>query len=92
MSKKIENPSMQAVIYFVAVLILSLILWPLLDLFWCSVLIHTEFHYDPKDYIIEPLVFAVFMTAVFYIPQIVKYNKSKKKPAKKAATKESKKK
>ena len=75
MSKKIENPTTQAVIYFVAVFIISLILWPLLDSFWSGVITHTEFAYNPKEYIVEPLVFAFIMTLIFYVPIIVKHNK-----------------
>ncbi len=78
MSKKIENPSIQAVIYFVATFVISLILWPLLDMLLGSIFTHAEFVYKPTDYIIEPLVFAAAMTAIFYIPQIIKYNKANK--------------
>lgn len=78
MSKKIENPALQALIYFVAILIASLIIWPLLDLLICTVITHSEFHYTFNDYIIEPLIFSVIFTLIFYIPPIIKSRKKKK--------------
>ena len=78
MSKKIENPALQALIYFVAILIASLIIWPLLDLLICGVFTHSEFHYAISDYIVEPLIFSVIFTLLFYVPPIVKAHKKKK--------------
>ena len=72
MSKSIEDPKKQAIIYFVAVLIISFILWPLLDMFWCAIITHTEFKYNPSDYIIEPIVFSVVATLFFFLPLIVR--------------------
>ena len=43
-----------------------MVIWPLMDLFWAGVITHTEFHYTVKDYIIEPLAFAVLLTPVFF--------------------------
>ena len=78
MSKKIENPALQALIYFVAILIASIIIWPLLDLLICAVFTHSDFHYTFSDYIVEPLIFSVIFTLIFYIPPIIKSRKKKK--------------
>ena len=78
MSKKIENPALQALIYFAITLIISLILWPLLDLLICAVFTHSSFHYNFNDYVIEPLIFSVIFTLIFYIPPIFKARKKKK--------------
>ena len=80
---KIDNPKIQAIIYFVTVLVISFILWPLLDFFWISVISHSDFNYNFSDYIIEPLIFTVIMTALFFIPLIRKENKKTKKTKKK---------
>ena len=75
-----NNPKKQAVIYFFAVLIISFILWPLLDMFWCAVFTHSDFSYKPQDYIIEPFFFALLMTFVLYLPLV---KRAKKKESEK---------
>ena len=86
MSKTVEDPKKQAILYFIAVLIFSFILWPLLDLFWCAVITHSEFKYNPSDYIIEPIIFSVIATLFFFLPLVIrKKNKdSATKPGKKS--------
>jgi len=43
-----------------------MIIWPLMDLFWAAVITHTNFVYTVKDYVLEPLAFAVLLTLVFF--------------------------
>ena len=82
MSKTIENTKIQALIYFVTVLIICFILWPLLDMFWCAVITHSEFSYNPSDYLIEPIIFSVLMTLFFYLPVMTRARKNGKKAKK----------
>jgi uncharacterized membrane protein len=83
MSKKIENVKTQAIIYFVSVFIASLVLFPLLDLFWTNVITHSEFQYNANEYIIQPLIFSVIITLVLYVPLVTRHNKNAKETAKK---------
>ena len=79
MDKKNENPKTQAVIFFFTTAVISFILWPLLDLFWRTVITHSPFNYTFQDYILEPLIFTAVITLVFYVPPIIKARKSSKK-------------
>ncbi len=45
--KKIDNTSVQyLVLQIVAIAVCGMILWPLFDLFWCTVVIHVQFVYS----------------------------------------------
>lgn len=42
-----------------------MILWPLMDLFWCNVITHSDFSYNFGEYIGGPIIFAFVITIVF---------------------------
>ena len=79
MAKKIQNKYLQIFLFWLAAAIFAMIIWPLMDLFWAAVITHTEFVYTIKDYILEPLAFAVLLTLVFFCFRAF----AKEKPAKK---------
>ena len=79
MSKTINNLAIQALVFFILTIIISLILWPLLDLLLCAFLTHSDFHYSFNNHILEPLIFSTIFTLVFYVPPIFKSRKSPKK-------------
>ena len=79
MAKKIQNKYLQIFLFWLAAAIFAMIIWPLMDLFWAVVITHTEFVYTVKDYILEPLAFAVLLTLVFFCFRAF----AKEKPAKK---------
>ncbi len=79
MSKKGISLKAQALIYFFSVLIMSFILFPLLDMLWCAIITHTNFSYNPQDYILEPFIFSILITLFFYIPVITRKAKTEKK-------------
>ncbi|MBR3131784.1 hypothetical protein IKG31_04450 [Candidatus Saccharibacteria bacterium] len=77
-----KNRIKSSIIIAAATFIAAMILWPLLDLFWSGVISHSEFIYNIKDYIIEPIIFAViFGLITFFIwkPETKLEKKSKKK-------------
>ena len=79
MAKKIQNKYLQIFLFWLAAAIFAMIIWPLMVLFWAAVITHTEFVYTVKDYILEPLAFAVLLTLVFFCCRAF----AKEKPAKK---------
>lgn len=79
MSKAIDNPKIQTLIFFATILILSLILWPLLDFLSCLIFTHSAFAYSVKDHLLEPVLFSALMTLVFFIvPNFRKARATKK--------------
>ena len=79
MSKTIDDPKVQTLIFFATILILSLVLWPLLDLLSCLIFTHSGFSYSIKDHILEPVLFSALMTLVFFvIPNFRKARAAKK--------------
>ena len=46
--------------------IVAMIIWPLFDLFYCGVIEHSEFHYSVFDHIVEPIIFAIVISLVFW--------------------------
>ena len=65
MGKKIENPIMQAVAFFLVTALAAIILWPLFDFLWGLLITHSEFEYSVSEYILSPLLFAFVFTIVF---------------------------
>lgn len=82
MSKTIDNPIIQTLIFFATILILSLILWPLLDFLSSLIFTHSAFAYSIKDHLLEPVLFSALMTLVFFIIPTAR----KARAAKKAKT------
>lgn len=76
---KIKNKYLKILLFWLAAAIFAMIIWPLMDLFWAVVITHTEFVYTVKDYVLEPLAFAVLLTLVFFCFRAF----AKEKPAKK---------
>lgn len=66
MAKKIQNKFLQIFLFWLSAAVIAMIIWPLMDLFWAAVITHTNFTYSIKDYILEPLAFAVLLTLVFF--------------------------
>ena len=79
MSKAIDNPKIQTLIFFVTILVLSLILWPLLDFLSSLIFTHSAFAYSVKDPLLEPLLFSALMTLVFFIIPTVRKARAVKK-------------
>ena len=77
MAKKNENTGVQAVCFCVATAIAGMILWPILDIIWCKAFTHSEFVYTVKEYVVQPAIFAVIITLVFFGIQIVSSKKKK---------------
>ena len=65
MGKKIENPIMQAVLFFIISALMAAIIWPLLDLAWAKLITHSDFEYSVGEYVVGPLIFAFIFTIVF---------------------------
>ncbi|MBR5669909.1 hypothetical protein IKX12_02405 [Candidatus Saccharibacteria bacterium] len=82
MSKTIDNPKIQTLIFFVTILVFSLILWPLIDLLSSLIFTRSGFAYSVKDHVLEPILFSALMTLVFFIIP----NFRKARAAKKATT------
>lgn len=73
---RIKSSFIMALATFVA----AVILWPLFDLFWHSIITHSEFVYTLKDYLLEPALFAVIfgiITYIFWKPETKLEKKSK---------------
>ena len=66
MAKKIQNKFLQIFLFWLSAAVIAMIIWPLMDLFWATVITHTNFVYTIKDYILEPLAFAALLTLVFF--------------------------
>lgn len=79
MSKAIDNPKIQTLIFFVTILVLSLILWPLLDFLSCLIFTHSNFAYSAKDHLLEPVLFSALMTLVFFIIPTVRKSPRRQK-------------
>ncbi len=79
MSKAIDNPKIQTLIFFVTILVLSLILWPLLDFLSSLIFTHSSFAYSVKDHLLEPILFSALMTLVFFIIPTVRKARAAKK-------------
>ena len=79
MSKAIDNPKIQTLIFFATILILSLILWPLLDFLSCLIFTRSAFAYSVRDHVLEPILFSALMTLIFFIiPNLRKTRATKK--------------
>ena len=75
---RIKSSITIAIVTFVA----AMIIWPLRDLLWNSVISHNNFVYNIKDYIIEPIIFAIIFGVISYFiwkPETKFEKKSKKK-------------
>ncbi len=79
MSKAIDNPKIQTLIFFATILVLSLILWPLLDFLSSLIFTHSTFAYSVKDHLFEPLLFSALMTLVFFIIPTARKSRAVKK-------------
>jgi hypothetical protein len=75
---EIKDPRILALITLVTTYIACLIVWPLMDLFWCNVVSHSEFVFNPAVYFLEPIAFAVIVTIIFNIKPIIKFYKARK--------------
>ena len=74
--KKIESTSFQyLILQIVAISVAGMVLWPLLDLFWCAVLSHTQFVYSIPDHLVEPIVFGGIVGTVFWVLEKKKNSK-----------------
>ena len=66
--KKVESTSVQyLILQIVAISVAGMILWPLLDLFWCAVISHTEFIYSVPDHIVDPIIFGFMMGTIIWV-------------------------
>ena len=66
--KKIESTSAEyLILQIVAIAIAGMVIWPLLDLFWCAVITHSAFVYSVADHIVEPIIFGCICGLVFWI-------------------------
>ncbi|MBR5418929.1 hypothetical protein IK110_01640 [Candidatus Saccharibacteria bacterium] len=84
MSKAIDDPKIQTLVFFVAILVLSLVLWPLIDFLSCLIFTHSNFAYSVKDHILEPILFSALMTLIFFVvPNFRKARAAKKSKANK---------
>ena len=77
MSKKIENPLAAAGAFFIISAIAAMVIWPLMDLFWCNIIDHSNFEYSVGEYIVGPLIFAAVFTLIFNWKAL--FGKKKKK-------------
>lgn len=66
MKKITSNKFAKIIIFWALAAVFAMILWPLLDLLWATVITHSDFNYTVQDYIIEPLAFAALLTLVFF--------------------------
>ncbi|MBR5046491.1 hypothetical protein IKX73_02590 [Candidatus Saccharibacteria bacterium] len=82
--KKIETTSIKYLIFqSLAIAIAGIIIWPLLDLFICNVITHTEFVYSVTDHIIEPIVFGCILGIVLWAVERKANSKKEKKNGRK---------
>ena len=63
----------------VALTIAGMIVWPLLDMFFCAVFTHSEFKYSVSDHIIEPIIFGIIGGIIFWSFDRYSVKKSEKK-------------
>ena len=79
MSKTIDDPKIQTLVFFGAILVLSLALWPLIDFLSSLIFTHSNFTYSVKDHVLEPILFSALMTLIFFIiPNFRKARAAKK--------------
>ena len=75
--KKNESTSIDYLILLIVVIaVMGMIIWPLLDLFWCAIITHTKFVYSIAEHLIEPIIFGCIMGTVFWM---LEKKKAKKK-------------
>jgi len=83
MSKAIDDPKIQTLVFFVAILVLSLALWPLIDFLSSLIFTHSGFSYSVRDHILEPILFSALMTLIFFVVPNFRKARAAKKAKKK---------
>ena len=83
MNKPLDDPKVQTLVFFVTILVLCLILWPLLDFLSCLIFTHSSFTFSVGSHILEPVAFSALMTLIFFIVPTYRKAKAEKKAKKK---------
>ena len=77
---KIKKGSVPALFIEIAALIVAaLIIWPLLDMFFCAVFTHSEFHYSVTEHLVEPIIFGIIGGFIFWIFDRISIKKASSK-------------
>ena len=66
----IFTPKKTAGYFFVSLItniVVALIIWPLLDLFWCNVVTYSPFSYSVENHIIWPIIIMAIVSIVEFI-------------------------
>lgn len=61
------------IICLVITAIIGVILYPIFDFVWCSVVTHSKFSYSLFGDLIEPILFATIISLVLYFPKRKKH-------------------
>ena len=71
----------KSVVYAIAVAIASFIIWPLIDLFFCNVIDHTEFVWNVREHIVMPIIVGIICGLIefFWLGRQAKKAKKTKK-------------
>lgn len=56
-------------ICLVVTAIIGIILYPIFDYIWCTLITHSNFKYSIFGDLIEPILFATIITIVLYLPK-----------------------
>ena len=66
--KRIEKTSVKyLIIQAVVTTIVAMIIWPLMDLFICKVISHSEFKYTVSDHVVEPIIFGIVLSLAMWL-------------------------
>ena len=66
--KKIETGSNKHIIVFgVSAAIAGMILYPIFDIILCKFITNSEFVYSVHEYIIQPIIFGLFLSLLLYV-------------------------
>ena len=66
--KKIESTSVKYLVIMILITAATgVVIWPLLDLLWCTVISQTEFVYSIADHLVEPIIFGCIIGIVFWV-------------------------
>ena len=66
-------------IQFVAIFVIGIILWPVLDIIYSAVLTHAPFVYTADQYILQPFIFAVIFAILSYLIDLIRFKTRKSK-------------
>ena len=68
MKKQKNSKWLKVLIFWIAVSVLGIIIYPLYDLLLCKFITDSKFFYSEYHHLVQPVLFGTFVSLVVYLP------------------------